>query len=300
MKNLPASQGVQWLNETFAFLRSDARHFFGMSALFLVLLLALTVPFEIPMFAATVAKQAPTDAVMVSLMLMQALLALATPILMAGWYHAFREHSAGRPVSPTQLFQAFRVPGVIARLLCLSLVSLAAPALTAVLVKLLMGANYYTLLADGGVTLKAMGLGATLEFYLLSFVIGMSSWAFLLFSIPRVFLDGIPPLTALGESFRAALGNFLPLLVFFLALIAIAMVFCLLMGVAMALLIVLSLLLGKIGAALGVLLGLVFFLAMIFAMIYLLPAAYYPNFLMWRDVFGDAAAPIPPADSISV
>jgi hypothetical protein len=270
------------------------------SALFLVLLLAMTVPFEIPMFAATVSKQAPTDAVMVSLMLMQLVIALATPILMAGWYHAFREHNAGRPVSATHLFQAFRVPGVIARLLCLSMVSLAAPALIAILVKLLMGANYYTLLADGGVTLKAMGPGATVEFYLLSFVVGMSSWAFLLFSIPRVFLDGIPPLTALGESFRAVLGNFLPLVAFFLALIVIAMVFCLLMGVAMALLVALSLLLGKIGAVFGVLLGLVFFLAVIFGMIYVLPAAYYPNFLMWRDVFGDGAAPIPPTDSISV
>jgi len=168
--------------------------------------------------------------------------------------------------------------------------------LPVLLVKVLLNADYYALLADGGQSLKAMGPAATLEFYLMTTTVGLLGWAFLLFSIPRVFLDGVSPAAALGESIRAVLGNFLPLAAFFLAFIFIVVICCVVLGVATVVLVTLSILLGKIGAVVGTLLGLALFVVAFFATLYLMPAMYYPSFLMWRDVFGasDSSTPPPP------
>jgi hypothetical protein len=287
MKKLPASQGFQWLNETLAFVRSDARDFFRLSALFLMVMLALTLPFEFPMLVAA-KSHAPVAAT--PLMLMQLVISLFSPVLLAGWFHAFREHSAGRPVAPGQLFQGFRIPGMALRLASLGLISLAVAVLNVALVKWLLDADYYAIASGNEQAAEALGAGGMLAFYAISLGTASLSWAFLLFSIPRVFLDAQPPLAAALESLVAVRRNFLPLLLFVLGMIAFVLVIGLTLAVVTAVSMLLVTVLGKLAGLLGALLGLLFFIVMLTAIIYLLPVAYYPNYLMWRSMFGDDTA----------
>jgi len=131
-----------------------------------------------------------------------------------------------------------------------------------------------------------LGTGGLIEFYAISVSLGVVSYAFLLFSVPRVALDGVTPMAAIPESLGACVRNILPLLAFVVGLVVVIVLFWIVFVLLALLVGGVAAVLGKFGAVIGGLLAVVFALALLAALIFFMSAAYYPNYLMWRDVFG--------------
>lgn len=296
MNRLPASQGFQWLSQMLVFLRGDARRFVGLSLVYVGILVALIVPLEIPIFLS--AKSGDMSGAIKPMLVMQVVISFLMPILAGGWLHAFRENAAGRPVLAGHLFHAFRVPGLTVRLAALGGVSIASLVANVLLVRALLGVSYLEMLSGGGHGLASQGLASIVGFYAISLVLGLVAYGLLLFSIPRVTLDGLAPMAAVTESLAACLRNLLPLLGFVVGIVIVLVVTWMVVALIAVMIAAVIAFLGKLGAVLGVVLLLAFALALMIGMVFLMPVAYYPQYLMWQDVFGDCPPPAPANDEL--
>ena len=223
---------------------------------------------------------------------------LLGPVLLGGLMHAIEEADAGRPVSPTQLFEGFRRPGALLPLLVLGVLTVLAFLALSLAARSILGPENIAILQkiasqqlapqDAPVEqlapplMRLLLLAAAVLFVLLSG---------LFFAVPRVMFDRRPALAAFVESIVACAANVLSLTVYGLALIVGAFLLALVLGVV-------SLVLGVLGK-LGALLGMLVYLAMLMLVLLVSAAG---NYLAWREVFGHAevAPPAPPITGIAV
>jgi uncharacterized membrane protein len=160
------------------------------------------------------------------------LFAVVSPALFAGAMHAAETQSRGERPGVSHLFRGLQDPDRRGPLLVLGLLLLGVQVAVSVLLVVLLGG---ALVAGGalspaegldpGVTIDPSAIGLGGAFVLLVFLTAqvVVLMAFY-FAAPLVMLDGARPVEALRSSLHACLGNLLPLTVFGLAVLVLALV----------------------------------------------------------------------------
>lgn len=279
---IPAARGMRWFRAAIGMIDRNPRGLLLTTLVWVVIGQSPNLLSVIPALSAT--------AMLVSLVI--------SPVLLAGLMHAIAEADAGRAVSPMQLFEGFRRPGVLRPLLTLGILTVLAVMILGFAAQSILGAENIAILekiAAQQITLQQVPMeqltGPLMRVLLIAAVVLFVLLAGLFFAVPRVFFDRRPALAAFIESFAACAANVLPLTVYGLALMGAAFVLALVLGVFAILLGVL----GKLGAMLGMLVYLGLLLLAL-----LVSAA--GNYLAWREVFGhvDAETSAPPSTGIAV
>ncbi|HTA64953.1 MAG TPA: BPSS1780 family membrane protein [Xanthomonadaceae bacterium] len=218
------------------------------------------------------------------------LLLLLGPALMAGLLHAIDQADAGHPLSPLQLFEGLRRPGVRAQLLVLGVFMLVEVVLIGLLVQRVLGpGNWNVLLQVANQQIKPDSPAAQaaaipmLKAMMAALAVGFFLLTGLFFAVPRVMFDGRGAATSVVESFVACAANVLPLTVYGLLLIVGLFAMGVVLGIVAAVL-------GLFGAV-GQLLIVPVIVAM--GVLWLLVSAS-GNYLAWREVFGRSGAGKPP------
>ena len=142
-------------------------------------------------------------------------LSLISPVLGAGLLYAAREADAGRALDVLHLFQGFRERDKLTPLLSLGGVALAGLIIGLVIAFLLAGGSMVTMMMSGdrhALTTGALGgfLLAGLVILVVEVVVAMA----VVYAIPLVMFRDVPAGEALRSSLNANLRNLLPLLVF--------------------------------------------------------------------------------------
>lgn len=143
-------------------------------------------------------------------------LSLISPVLGAGLMYAAREADAGRALDVLYLFQGFRERDKLTPLLSLGGVALVGLIIGLVIAFLLAGGSMVTMMMSGG-DRHAMNAGALGGFMLAGLVILVVEVIVamaVVYAIPLVMFRGVPAGEALRSSLNANLRNLLPLLVF--------------------------------------------------------------------------------------
>ena len=294
MKRLPARQGLQWLNESLAIWQRDGRRFFGISLMFLSITFTLILMMQLPVLLSGEPQAGEISPV--PFVVAQLLLSLLLPLLMAGWFRMFQAHFSGRPSGTAVFFQHWANLRMVDRLVRVGLVGVGSFLLSWLLMRALFSVEYTDVLL-GKANPQTLGTGRFLACQAITLAVSIAAYALLLFSIPRVALQDVSPWPALRDSLGACLANFLPLLVFFALFTGLMIVVALIVGLVMVLVVAVLAVLAKISSAVALVLGSVALLVFLLAFAWALPLAYLPNYLMWRDVFGNGAerADAPPS-----
>ena len=181
---------------------------------------------------------------------------LAMPALIGGLIWSAREVERGKELDATWLFEGLTNAELRAPLLLLGVMWMGCVLVATLLffsivgtsaISAIMGQQELTPETVQGLLLPLM-LGA-----LLMLSVQLLGAMALFYSVPLVILDKVPPLQAVQMSFRACLTNFLPLLIFGLALLV-----------------------------LGILALVPFFLGLLV----LLPLSFCANYCSYKSVFG--------------
>lgn len=152
------------------------------------------------------------------------LVALLWPALAGGTVVAARAADTQQPVSVAQLFQPFRDSTTINRLMALGGIAAGATLATFIVIFAMAGASAMGMMGGGG--LEAIyGVGAgVLLMILIALSIQLLVTMALLYAVPLVTLRGAAVGEAVASSFDACVRNVLPLFVFGLVYIAVAIV----------------------------------------------------------------------------
>lgn len=198
------------------------------------------------------------------------------PALYGGIMYAAREEQAGRKADFQQLFQAFKEPGKLPKMMMLCLPNVAALVVLGVLGAILLGGAMLGAGmsgANGGdptAALAAMGSGFLL-FVLIAIPVGLLCYALTFFATPRVMFEGGDPIEAMKDSLRASLANIGALLVYF--------------GIV---------LLGVI--VIGAVLSIIPFIGQLILMVAITPIVSVAAYVAWNQVYrNDITQEIPPA-----
>jgi uncharacterized membrane protein len=142
-------------------------------------------------------------------------LALLAPVLTAGLLHAAREADAGRALDVMHVFQGFREKDKVTPLLSLGGISVGAAVVTGIILFALIGGSMMAVSHGDSwpAHAPAIGLGAALG-GLLILTIQVAVAMALLYATPLVMFRAAALGDALRSSFRACLRNWLPLTVF--------------------------------------------------------------------------------------
>jgi len=199
-------------------------------------------------------------------------LTVCGPALLGGIVYAAREETAGAKAEVGQLFRAFQDNGKIGPMLLLCLPSIAGGAILLVC-GLVFGIGA---LISGGVSAANGGAfswgalgGGMIILCTIALVLAFVIYALQFFAVPRVMLDGVEPFAAMKESFNACLANLGAFLLFGIVLFAGFVV----LGIVLAFI------------------PLIGWIALVALMTVVFGCAEY---LAYREVFGEAAAQMPP------
>lgn len=189
---------------------------------------------------------------------------LISPALAGGLYLAAREAEAGRPLDAKMLFQPLMDEHTRGPMLTLGGVSIAFSIVLMLTLITVMGGSAGTsaLLGQDPEAMQAQMAGAGVAGLLTVLLLSLVFFMAMLYAAPLVLFAGVPPIQALKLSLKAALGNWLALLVFSLILIPLAII-----------------------ASLPFMLGWLF----------LMPVIFIAMYSSYRDIFGLAEDAAPPA-----
>jgi len=145
------------------------------------------------------------------------LFALLLPGLLGGLLYGAREVAAGRPLDISHLYLAFKDGPLRNPMLVLGAILLGAHIIMTLIALLLVGGSMGLMGLAGGGEQEALaagaGIGILLAFLILSVIAFVLALAFL-YAVPLVMFAAERPSAALRSSIAACLGNLLPLLVF--------------------------------------------------------------------------------------
>lgn len=150
--------------------------------------------------------------------------ALISPALAGGLYLAAREAEAGRPLDVKLLFQPLTDERSRGPMLTLGAISIAFSLVLMLTLATIIGGSAGTsaLLGDDPETMHAQMMGAGLAGLLTVLLLSLVFLMAMLYAAPLVLFAGVPPMQSLKLSLKACLGNWLPLLIFGLILIPLA------------------------------------------------------------------------------
>jgi uncharacterized membrane protein len=142
-------------------------------------------------------------------------LALIGPVLMAGLLYAAREADAGRALDAMHVLQGFKEKDKVTPLLSLGGISVAAAVVSGIIVFALIGGSMMAASQGDGwpAHAPAIGIGAMLG-GLLILTIQLAVGMALIYATPLIMFHTVALGEALRSSFRACLRNWLPLTVF--------------------------------------------------------------------------------------
>jgi uncharacterized membrane protein len=154
----------------------------------------------------------------------QLLFALISPALAGGIYLAAREAAAGRPLDVKMLFQPLTDERSRGPILTLGAISIAFSLVLTLILVLVIGSSAGTsaLLGQDPATMLAQMMGAGLAGLLTVLLLSLVFLMAMLYAAPLVLFAGVPPMQSLKRSLAACLGNWLPLSIFGLILIPLA------------------------------------------------------------------------------
>ena len=202
-KSVNAGQGASWFGCGWGLFKQDFGTWFVMFLIFVGIAIVLSV---IP-FIGSLA------------------LSIITPALMAGFMYAASQMDQGNSIEIGNLFQGFKDKKRMNKLLALGGLSLLASILLmAIMFTMLGGSAMMNVTDEGAVDPQAMmsaGMGISMLLILLvALFVGMG----FLYATPLVMLDDMAPIESIKTSFSACLTNILPLLVFGIVYILLAIV----------------------------------------------------------------------------
>ncbi|MFZ5465680.1 MAG: BPSS1780 family membrane protein [Pseudomonadota bacterium] len=150
--------------------------------------------------------------------------ALISPALAGGLYLAAREAEAGRPLDAKMLFQPLTDEHSRGPMLTLGAISIAFSLALMLTLATIMGGSAGTsaLLGHDPDAMRAQMMGAGLAGLLTVLLLSLVFLMAMLYAAPLVLFAGVPPVQSLKLSLKACMGNWLPLLIFGLILIPLA------------------------------------------------------------------------------
>jgi len=172
-----------------------------------------------------------------------AALMIISPALLGGFMYAAAEMDKGNSINIGHLFEGFREKDRMYKLLKLGAIYLLAQFLIMAVMVSLVGGNAMTSASETGEfdpqTMMTSGMAFSMLFV---FLIGAIIMFGFIYATPLVMLDNSPPLDAIKASYSAGFKNMLPLLVFGLVYILLAIVAAIPFGLGFLLLIPVSML----------------------------------------------------------
>lgn len=246
-EKVPAGNGVQWITESVNLIMKNPAPFLLMG---LVIGVISIVPF-----------------------LGQLALLVLGPALYGGIMYAAREEQSGRKADLQHLFQAFKEPGKLPKMLFLCLPTVAAAIIVGVLAVMMLGGALLGIGAasnDSAAGLAAAGAGI-LVVLVIGLAVGLVVFALTFFATPRVMLEDAEPIDAMKDSARAVLANIGPVIVYVVILIVAFLI-------------------------LGVILSLIPFIGPLLLTVAITPLVSVAAYIAWRQVYRhDITREIPPA-----
>ena len=141
-------------------------------------------------------------------------LSLVMPVLTAGLLYAAREADEGRALDVLHLFQGFRERDKLTPLLSLGGIVLAGFVLSVAVAFLVGGVSMVTFMMGANPEMMRGAAAGMLVALLAGLAVQLVVVLALVYAVPLVMFRGVPAGRAMGSSLRANLRNVLPLLVF--------------------------------------------------------------------------------------
>jgi uncharacterized membrane protein len=215
-KSVAAGQGIEWFKCGWNLFKQDYGTWFVMILIFFGIAIVLNF---IPFVGALA-------------------LAIISPVLMGGIMYAAAQMNSGNSIEIGQLFQGFKDKERMNKLLILGVLSIIAQLILMFISFLLIGGNTMMSVGESGEfdPEAMMTAGMSISMLLIMFVGLIIAMAFL-YSAPLVMLDKVAPVDALKTSFAACLHNILPLLLFGIIYLVLAIIAIIPLGLGLLLLI---------------------------------------------------------------
>lgn len=221
VKSVNAGQGANWFKCGWDLFKQDYGTWFIIFLVFIALSIVLSL---IPMVGSLI-------------------LAVISPALIAGYMYAASELEKGNDINVGYLFQGIKDTERRNKLLMLGGLYVLAQFLMMAVMVSLVGGN--AMMAEGAPgefdpdTMMTFGMGLSM---LLVFLIGAIIMMGLIYATPLIMLDNLSPVESIKASYSAGLKNILPLLVFGIVYILLAIVAAIPFGLGFLVLIPVSIL----------------------------------------------------------
>ncbi|MFL6649394.1 MAG: BPSS1780 family membrane protein [Sulfurifustaceae bacterium] len=140
-------------------------------------------------------------------------IALLAPVIGGGLLYGAAELEAGRPLEIKHLWQGFKDPARLTPLLGLGAVTLAAGALSLLIVAGFVGGTMEMMAGGGDPMLMPLDTRGLLAL-LLALTVQLAATILIYFAVPLAMFRAVPAMAAMRSSVRACARNVLPLFVF--------------------------------------------------------------------------------------
>ncbi len=202
-KNVSAARGAEWFTCGWNLFKQDFGTWFIMFLLFVGIAIVLSF---IP-FIGTLA------------------LSVITPALIAGFMFSASQIDQGNDIEIAHLFQGFKDKSRMNNLLTLGGLYLVAQILLAIILFALVGSNAMMSTGEtGDIDPQTMMTGSMMISMLLVLLVALIIAMAFIYATPLVMLDNMKPVAAVKASFSACLQNILPLLVFGIVYLLLAII----------------------------------------------------------------------------
>lgn len=168
---------------------------------------------------------------------------LVSPVLLAGFMHSAAKLEQQDRIEIADLFQGFRDKQEMNQLLVLGGLVLAAQIIASMLIVSLVGSSIITGAAyTGDFNIQSVLTGGTLVGILLIFLLGLIVTMGFFFATPLIMLDKLAAVDSIKASFSACTANIVPLLVFGVIYLLLAIIAAIPMGLGFLILLPLTIL----------------------------------------------------------
>ncbi len=202
-KNVSAARGAEWFTCGWNLFKQDFGTWFIMFLIFVGIAIVLIF---IP-FIGTLA------------------LSVITPALIAGFMFSASQMDQGNEIEIAHLFHGFKDKSRMNNLLTLGGLYLVAQILLAIILFALVGSNAMVSTGEtGDIDPQTMMTGSMMISMLLVLLVALIIAMAFIYATPLVMLDNMKPVASVKASFSACLQNILPLLVFGIVYILLAII----------------------------------------------------------------------------
>jgi len=220
-KSLSAGQGASWFSCGWNLFKQD----FGTWFIMFLILIGLSIVLSFIPFIGSLA------------------LMIISPALIGGFMYAAAELAKGNKIEIGDLFQGFRDKARMNKLLILGGIYLLAQVILMAVMLSMFGGSAMTSAGEAGnvdpAAMMSSGMGLSM---LLIILVGVAVMLGFVYATPLVMLDNMAPIASIKASYSACFKNILPLLVFGLIYLLLAVIAAIPIGLGFLILIPVSIL----------------------------------------------------------